>query len=65
MPNCGTIYLNIPDSVISFMEIRCSSCDAFLGTWRELETDFYEQGGGQGIFELRVAIVMAIGCYFR
>ncbi|NTS31373.1 hypothetical protein HQ945_08915 [Phyllobacterium sp. BT25] len=51
-PNCGTIYLRIPHDVDSFTLIRCSRCDALLGTWSELVSSFDGQGGQNGVFEM-------------
>lgn len=48
---CGTIYLDVPEDVRDDSPIHCSSCHAFLGTWGELQRDFYRQAG-EGIFHL-------------
>ncbi|MEK1888995.1 MAG: hypothetical protein AAAB35_15800 [Phyllobacterium sp.] len=52
-PNCQTIYLTLAGNVDLNTPIRCSSCGHFMGTWGELERDFYEQGGGHGVFSMR------------
>ena len=49
---CGTIYLEIPENVQSHTPIYCSSCGELLGRWDELELDFNQQGGQNGIFEM-------------
>jgi hypothetical protein len=51
-PDCGTIYLRIPDNVQNHTLIQCSSCARVLGRWSELEADFDAQGGHDGVFEL-------------
>lgn len=50
---CGTIYLDIPDDVKGTSAIHCSSCGRFLGHWGELSRDFNQQGGQDGVFELK------------
>jgi hypothetical protein len=52
-PTCHTIYLTLTQYVTWDTPIHCSSCDTYLGTWTELESDFYAQGGEDGAFELR------------
>jgi hypothetical protein len=51
--DCGTIYLDIPDTVESDTLIHCSSCGQLLGRWSELESDFARQGGQNGVFEMK------------
>lgn len=51
-PRCHTIYLALTQNVSSYTPIHCSSCATYLGTWRELEADFFAQGGCAGIFEM-------------
>lgn len=48
---CGTIYLDLPQGAAADTPIHCSGCHAFLGTWSELQRDFYRQAG-QGVFYL-------------
>ncbi|MBB3148674.1 hypothetical protein FHS21_005122 [Phyllobacterium trifolii] len=50
---CGTIYLQIPENVQSHTPIYCSSCGELLGRWDKLELDFNQQGGHNGVFEMR------------
>jgi hypothetical protein len=51
---CETIYLHFTEEILSpSTPIVCSSCGEYLGTWGELEASFYEQGGGQGEFQLQ------------
>lgn len=50
-PKCGTIYRT--QNVTYTTPIHCSVCDEYMGTWGELETDFIEQGGESGVFEMR------------
>jgi len=49
---CGTISLEIPDGAKESTPIHCSSCGDYLGTWGELQDDFYKQSSG-GIFDLK------------
>jgi transcription elongation factor Elf1 len=51
-PKCHTIYLTLTKSVTMSTPIHCSSCGEYLGTWGELESDFYAQGGDHGVFEM-------------
>jgi hypothetical protein len=51
-PNCDTIYLTLTQNVTWSTPIHCSSCNTYLGTWAELESDFIAQGGESGIFEM-------------
>lgn len=44
---CGTIYLDVPND----SPIHCSNCNELVGTWGELQRDFYRQSG-QGVFHL-------------
>lgn len=50
--DCGTIYLEIPEDVASHTPIYCSTCGELLGCWEELEKDFNQQGGQDGVFSL-------------
>jgi hypothetical protein len=50
--DCGTIYLEIPENVTDTSPINCSTCGVFLGNWSDLETDFAEQGGQNGVFKM-------------
>ncbi|MBA8876329.1 hypothetical protein [Phyllobacterium myrsinacearum] len=50
--DCGTIYLTIPENVDDKTQIHCSTCGLLLGTWGDLETDFAEQGGQNGVFKM-------------
>jgi transcription elongation factor Elf1 len=53
-PKCQTIYLTFTqDSASLSTPIVCSSCGEYMGTWGELEADFYAQGGDHGVFEMR------------
>lgn len=51
-PKCQTIYLTLTQNVTSNTPIHCSSCGTYLGTWGELEADFYAQGGSSGVFRM-------------
>ena len=51
-PDCGTIYLAIPDNVTVDTPIACSTCRKLLGTWGDLERSFNKQGGQNGIFDM-------------
>ena len=48
---CGTISLEIPDDATDETPISCSSCGELMGTWGELQRNFYRQSG-RGIFDL-------------
>jgi DNA-directed RNA polymerase subunit RPC12/RpoP len=50
--DCGTIYLSMPETITDESPIYCSTCGQFLGKWRDLETDFAEQGGQDGVFKM-------------
>ena len=52
-PQCGTIYLRIPENLNGHTLIHCSTCGLVLGTWGELSASFDKQGGQYGVFELR------------
>jgi hypothetical protein len=52
-PKCHTIYPTLTQNVTLDTLIHCSNCGTPLGTWRELEADFYTQGGSNGVFEIR------------
>lgn len=49
--SCGAIYLDLPDDVTDDSEIHCSSCHDLLGTWGELQRDFYRQSR-EGLYYL-------------
>ena len=51
-PNCKTIYLTIPKDVSGHTPINCTSCGVYLGSWGELQADFFKQGGMNGAFRL-------------
>jgi hypothetical protein len=51
-PYCHTIRLRIPAAATDLTEIKCDDCGKPLGTWGELQDDFLEQGGQDGIFRL-------------
>ncbi len=52
-PTCQKIYLTFKQDVVEpSTSIVCSSCGDYMGTWAELEADFYAQGGGGGVFEM-------------
>jgi len=51
-PDCLTIRFRIPANVQPESEIRCDDCGQYLGTWDELQADFEQQGGTDGIFRL-------------
>lgn len=51
-PYCGTIRLRIPIDAVDTTEIKCSDCGKTLGAWGELQEDFANQGGLDGIFRL-------------
>ena len=48
---CGTIYLDIPSDVEEDSPIHCSTCKGYLGTWGELQDDFYRQAG-TGVYDM-------------
>lgn len=48
----GTIQLRIPVDAAETTEIKCGDCGKLLGTWGELQDDFANQGGHDGIFRL-------------
>jgi hypothetical protein len=52
-PKCHTIYLTLTQNVTLDTLINCSTCGTPLGTWRELEATFIEEGGLNGVFEIR------------
>lgn len=52
-PHCQTIYLTLTNDVDINTPIHCSSCGLLLGMWGELESDFYKQGGSNGVFSMR------------
>jgi hypothetical protein len=52
-PDCGTLYLDIPQDVTGHTPITCTTCGQSLGNWGELERSFNKQGGQNGIFEMR------------
>ena len=52
-PKCQTIYLTFTQDLALSTPIVCSSCGEYMGTWGELEADFYAQGGDHGVFEMR------------
>lgn len=49
---CGKIHMDIPDHPDDDTVISCSDCGSPLGTWGELQTDFYKQIG-DGVLDLR------------
>ena len=51
-PKCQTIYLTFTQDIALSTPIICSSCGEYMGTWGDLEADFYAQGGGDGVFEM-------------
>ncbi|RCW78034.1 hypothetical protein C7476_1312 [Phyllobacterium bourgognense] len=51
-PRCKSIYLAFTQKLTPSTSIVCSSCSEFLGTWGELEAEFFAQGGGDGVFEM-------------
>jgi hypothetical protein len=51
-PFCGVIRLHIPIDAQPFTPISCAECGKYLGTWDELQTDFENQGGCNGVFRL-------------
>lgn len=51
-PFCGTIRLQIPAGAQPATAIHCAECGEYLGTWDELQTDFEQQGGTNGVFRL-------------
>ncbi len=52
-PQCRTLYLTLTDGVSGSTPIHCSSCGPYLGSWAELEQDFFRQGRSRGVFEMR------------
>ena len=51
-PFCRTIRLRIPTNAQPDTRILCDDCGRFLGFWGELEADFNQQGGQNGVFSL-------------
>lgn len=51
-PHCLTIRLRIPADANPETPISCDDCGAYLGIWDELQTDFANQGGQDGVFRL-------------
>ncbi|MER8996332.1 hypothetical protein NKJ52_01170 [Mesorhizobium australicum] len=51
-PFCGTIRLLIPADATPSTRISCAECGRYLGIWDELQTDFEQQGGNDGVFRL-------------
>ncbi len=51
-PYCHKIRLRIPSDTKPETPINCDDCGEYLGTWDELQTDFANQGGQDGIFRL-------------
>jgi formylmethanofuran dehydrogenase subunit E len=51
-PFCLTIKLRIPANAQPSDLIRCSDCGELLGTWDDLQSDFENQGGQDGVFRL-------------
>ncbi|ESY79174.1 hypothetical protein X739_30720 [Mesorhizobium sp. LNHC220B00] len=51
-PFCGTIRLQIPADATPSTRISCAECGRYLGIWDELQTDFEQQGGNDGVFRL-------------
>ncbi|MDX8451206.1 hypothetical protein RFM98_00395 [Mesorhizobium sp. VK9D] len=51
-PHCGIIRLQIPANAEPSTPISCAECGRYLGTWDEIQTDFEQQGGGDGVFRL-------------
>lgn len=49
---CHTIYLSIPVDVSSESLIHCSTCNAYIARWHEIEENFVDQGGLNGVFEM-------------
>ncbi len=50
--NCGTIYLDIPEDATESTIVTCSKCTLRLGTWGELQDEYFRQAGS-GVFEIR------------
>lgn len=57
-PRCQTLYLTLTDNVSGSTPIYCSSCGTHLGSWAELERDFHQQGGSNGVFEMRTGQII-------
>ncbi|MBB6469056.1 hypothetical protein HNQ96_004945 [Aminobacter lissarensis] len=51
-PFCETIRLRIPHDAGPETAITCADCGQFLGTWDDLQSDFEQQGGMNGIFRI-------------
>ncbi|BCG88293.1 hypothetical protein MesoLj113c_44030 [Mesorhizobium sp. 113-3-9] len=51
-PYCLTIRLRIPANADPDTPIFCDDCEAYMGTWDELQADFERQGGQNGVFRL-------------
>lgn len=51
-PYCLTIRLRIPANAVPSTIITCTDCGRYLGTWDELQIDFEQQGGQNGVFRL-------------
>ena len=48
---CGTVLLDIPPDADEFTPVQCVKCRSFLGTWGEIQNEFFRQFGS-GIFEM-------------
>jgi hypothetical protein len=51
-PFCRTIRLRIPADAGPDTKIYCEDCGQYLGTWDELQSNFADQGGENGVFRL-------------
>jgi hypothetical protein len=60
-PYCLTIRLRIPANAQPSTAIRCDDCGRYLGTWDELQADFEQQGGEEGIFRLDNGRIKRLG----
>ncbi len=60
-PRCGTTRLRIPENAEPDTPISCEDCGQHLGIWDELQTDFEQQGGTNGVFRLDGGRISKIG----
>ncbi|ESY99981.1 hypothetical protein X738_12295 [Mesorhizobium sp. LNHC209A00] len=44
--------MQIPADATPSTRISCAECGRYLGIWDELQTDFEQQGGNDGVFRL-------------
>ena len=49
--NCGTILFEIPEHAQEHDLVRCTLCQATLGTWGEIQNSFLRQAGAAFVLE--------------